>query len=164
LPALRVKARSSSGETAQKDVGSVTKLALFTGGNRYGGRDTDKGGGDWPKPGVRTFVEDTNHTWGDFSNMNGGSFPPHQTHRTGNSADGHFSGYNARDAATAATIIGDLNTYGTRIRTVYVTFAPNSVFANAIANVTLNDGRAAKSVIRNVGGHTTHFHWEVTDN
>lgn len=161
---LRVKARSSSGETAQKDFGSVTKLTHFTGGNRYGGRDTDKGGDDWPKPGVRTFVEDTNHTWGDFSNMNGGSFPPHQTHRTGNSADGHFSGYNVRDAATAATIIGDLNTHGTRIRTVYVTFAPNSVFANAIANVTLNDGRAAKSVIRNVGGHTTHFHWEVTDN
>lgn len=161
---LRVKARSSSGETAQKDFGSVTKLTHFTGGNRYGGRDTDKGGDDWPKPGVRTFVDNTNHTWGDFSNMNGGSFPPHQTHRTGNSADGHFSGYNARDAATAAAIIGDLNTYRTRIRTVYVTFAPNSVFANAIANVTLTDGRTAKSVIRNVGGHTTHFHWEVTDN
>jgi len=161
---LRVKARSSSGETAQKDFGSVTKLTHFTGGNRYGGRDTDKGGDDWPKPGVRTFVEGTSHTWGDFSNMNGGSFPPHQTHRTGNSADGHFSGYNARDAATAAAIIDDLNTYGTRIRTVYVTFAPNSVFANAIANVNLTDGRTAKSVIRNVGGHTTHFHWEVTDN
>lgn len=91
------------------------------------------------------------------------TIPPHLSHQTGNSADGWFPGYNARDAATAATIIGHLNTYGTRIRTVYVTFAPGSAFANAIANVTLNDGRAASSVIKSAPGHTTHFHWEVND-
>ena len=95
--------------------------------------------------------------------MNGGPFPPHGSHQTGNSVDGWFAGYNERNAATAATIIGHLNTYGARIRAVYVTFAPGSEFANAIANVTLNDGRAATSVIRNVPGHETHFHWEVTD-
>lgn len=122
------------------------------------------GGDDWAKPGVATFINGAGLTWGDFSNMNGGPFPPHQTHRTGNSADGWFDGYNARNAATAATIIGHLNTHGTRIRAVYVTFASGSEFANAISNVILNDGRAATDVIRNVGGHTTHFHWEVTDN
>lgn len=161
---LRAKAQSSSGETAEKDFGPVTKLVRFTGGARYGGRDEAVGGDDWAKPGVVSFIGGAGLTWGDFSNMNGGPFAPHQTHRTGNSADGWFAGYNARDANTAATIIGHLNTHGRRISAVYVTFAPGSVFANAIANVILNDGRAASNVIRNVAGHTTHFHWEVTDN
>lgn len=160
---LRVRARSSGGDTAERDFGPVTKLVLFTGNGRYGGRDTGVGGDDWAKPTVSTLIEGPGLTWGDFSNMNGGSFPPHQAHRTGNSADGWFSGYNARDAATAATIINQLNTHGLRIREVYVTFEPDSAFSNAIANVNLNDGRAATSVIRNVGGHTTHFHWEVVD-
>jgi hypothetical protein len=161
---LRVKARSSSGETAQKDYRPVTKLVRFAGNNRYGERDTARGGDDWPKPGVRAFIAGAGLSWGDFSNMNGGPFPPHQLHQTGNSADGWFANYNVRNAATASTIIGHLNTHGRRIRTVYVTFAPNSTFANAIANVTLNDGRAASAVIRSVAGHGTHFHWEVTDN
>ena len=160
---LRVKARSASGQTAQRDFGAVTKLVLFTGGTRYGGRDAAVGGDDWVKPTVRTLLPGTGLLWGDFSNMNGGPFSGHTLHRTGNSVDGWFAGYNVRNAATAATIIGHLNTYGMRIRAVYVTFAPNSAFANAIANVTLNDGRSASAVIRNAGGHTTHFHWEVTD-
>lgn len=161
---LRVKARSSSDETAEKDFGPVTKLTRFTGGNRYGGRDGAVGGDDWAKPGVRAFIDTAGLIWGDFSNMNGGSFAPdHQTHQTGNSADGWFAGYNARNAATAATIIGQLNTHGTRISTVYVTFGAQSEFANAINGVTLNDGRAATDIIRNIGGHTTHFHWEVTE-
>lgn len=160
---LRVKARSSSGETAEKDFGPVTKLVRFTGTNRYGGRDADVGGDDWAKPTVRVLTANTSHTWGDFSNMNGGPFPPHSSHQSGNSADGWFSGYNARDAATAAAIIAHINTHGRRIQTVYVTFAPGSAFANAIAGVTLADGRAATAVIRNFGGHTTHFHWEVPD-
>ena len=161
---LRVKARSSSGETAEKDFGPVTKLVRFTGTNRYGQRDPGRGGDDWAKPTVRAFVAGAGQTWGDFSNMNGGSFvPDHTSHQTGNSADGWFDGFNARNAATAATIIGQLNTHGTRIQTVYVTFAAGSTFANAIANVTLNDGRLANTVIRNWAGHTGHFHWEVTD-
>jgi hypothetical protein len=162
---LRVKAKSVKGETAERDFGNVTKVIRVTGINRYGGRDEARGGDDWAKPQVGTFIQGAGLTWGDFSNMNAGSFAPdHASHQTGNSADGHFAGYNDRNAATAATIIGHLNTHGTRIRTVYVTFTPTSAFATAIANVTLNDGRAANQVIRNHGGHTTHFHWEVTDN
>ena len=95
--------------------------------------------------------------------MNGGPFPPHQLHQTGNSADGWFAGYNLRNAATAATIVGQLNAYGTRITNVFVTFAAGSAFASALVGVQLDDGRMADQVIRNVAGHTTHFHWEVTD-
>ncbi|WP_447007158.1 carboxypeptidase-like regulatory domain-containing protein [Saccharothrix isguenensis] len=158
---LRVRATSSSGETAEKDAGTATKLVRFTGANRYGERDATVGGDDWALPTVRTFIDGAGQRWGDFSNMNGGPFAPHSSHRAGTSADGWFSGYNDRNAATAATIINQLNTHGTRIRTVYVTFAAGSAFAQAIAGVTLNDGRAATAVIRNHGGHTTHFHWEV---
>lgn len=161
---LRAIARSSSGEMAQRDFGPVTKLVRFTGANRYLGRDGNRGGDDWAKPTVRVLIAGAGQVWGDFSNMNGGSFAPdHTSHQTGNSADGWFDGYNARDADVAATIIGHVNTHGRRIRTVYVTFAPNSAFANAIAGVTLDDGRAATEVIRNFRGHTGHFHWEVTD-
>ncbi|NUT95579.1 MAG: carboxypeptidase regulatory-like domain-containing protein [Saccharothrix sp.] len=158
---LRVRARSSSGETAERTVGAVTKLVRFDGGNRYGGRDTAVGGDDWARPTVKSFIDGAGQTWGDFSNMNGGPFAPHSSHQSGTSADGWFAGYNNRDAATAATIIGHLNTHGTRIRTVYVTYAAGGTFAQAIAGVTLNDGRAATAVIRPYGGHTTHFHWEV---
>ena len=158
---LRVRATSSSGETAEKDAGTATKLVRFTGANRYGQRDPAVGGDDWALPTVRTFIDGAGQTWGDFSNMNGGPFPPHASHRVGTSADGWFTGYNNRDAATAATIIDQLNAHGTRIRSVYVTFAAGGAFAQAIAGVTLDDGRAASAVIRNIGGHTTHFHWEV---
>lgn len=158
---LRVRATSSSGETAEKDAGTATKLVRFTGANRYGGRDGAVGGDDWALPTVRAFIDGAGQTWGDFSNMNGGPFAPHASHRVGTSADGWFTGYNNRDATTAATIIDQLNAHGTDIRSVYVTFAAGSAFAQAIANVTLADGRAATAVIRNIGGHTTHFHWEV---
>jgi len=161
---LRVKAKSSSNEEAEKDGGSKEKLVRYTGTSRYGGRDEGLGGDDWAKPTVKAFIDArSGFSWGDFSNMNGGPFAPHSSHRTGNSADGWFSNYNNRDAATAQTIIGQLNSYGSRITTVYVTFAPGSAFANAIATVDLNDGRHARDVIRNFGGHTTHFHWEVSE-
>jgi murein endopeptidase len=101
-------------------------------------------------------------TWGDFSNMNGGPFPPHASHRLGLDADGWFPGYNARDAATAATIIGHLNSAaGSDITAVFVTFEQISTdpFWQAIRTVVLSDGRRARDVILPVGGHTTHFHW-----
>ncbi|RIH90383.1 hypothetical protein Mterra_00451 [Calidithermus terrae] len=165
---LRARAKSQNGEEATEEFGAVQKLVRYTGANRYGGRDEGVGGDDWVKPSVRTVIEHfAGLTWGDFSNMNGGPFPPHQTHNDGNDADGWFNGYNARDAATAQTIIGHLNdaTYGSRILTVYVTYqqANGNAFWEAIRNVTLNDGRQARDVIRPLGGHTTHFHWIVSE-
>lgn len=165
---LRVKAQSTKGETATKTIGSVQILARYTGNNRYGGRDAAQGGDDWVKPSVKTVTEAFGAiNWGDFSNMNGGRFAPHASHNTGNDVDGHFAGYNARDAATANTMIGFLNdpTYGSQITLVFVTYArtPTDPFWNAIMNVTLADGRAARDVIQPVGGHGTHFHWRIAD-
>jgi len=97
--------------------------------------------------------------------MSAGRFPPHNSHQTGNDADGWFNGYNTRDAATAATIVGHLNQAGGRITMVFVTYQsqPGNAFYDAIRNVILNDGSAATARIRPAPGHTTHFHWRITD-
>jgi hypothetical protein len=180
---LKVVARSANGLQSERVFGSVPKLVRYTDANRYGnGRDAAVGGDDWVKPSVRTVAEHfSGNVWGDFSNMNGGRFSPHATHKTGNDIDGKFTGYAARNQSVAQTIIGQLNddTYGSRIEKVFVTFnAPgaqrrdcengqqdtnHSGFWQAIQNVTLDDGRAATDVIRPVKSHCTHFHWVVSD-
>lgn len=163
---LRAKAVAASGaETTSTYAVSPQILIRHTNNARYGGRDGGEGGDDWVKPSVDDVVAHYPIVVGDISNMNGGRFPPHGSHRTGNDVDGWFNGYNARDAETAATILGHLNdaTYGSRITTVFVTFVrdPMDAFWNAIRNVTLADGRRARDVIRAVGGHTTHFHYRI---
>lgn len=164
---LRIKATSADGEEITRDIGAVNILARFAGNNRYGGRDSDQGGDDWVKPDVKTVVESFNaNTYGDFSNMHGGTFPPHGSHTTGNDVDGWFAGYNNRDANTAKIIIDQLNSAdGSNVSLVFVTYQtiPTNPFWNTINNVTLNDGRFAPDVIRPLGGHTRHFHWRVAD-
>jgi hypothetical protein len=189
--ALRVVAKTKptfalpQGLKNVRTFGSVPKLVRYSNANRYGGRDADKGGDDWVKPSVRPVAEHfAGINWGDFSNMNGGPFPPHASHKTGNDIDGAFAGYAARDAATAATIIEHLNddTYGSRIQRVFVAFnrpgtpranwlrceggpdtSAHGAFWNAIQGITLDDGRLASAVIRPVRDHCTHFHWVISN-
>jgi|GEM_PF-1724432 len=164
---LRVRAQSQNGEEVTEEAGSVQILRQVQGVPRYGQRDEAEGGDDWAKPSVADLVEQYNGlTWGDFSNMNAGAFPPHASHRSGNDGDGWFAGYNAIDAATASTIIDHLNEAdGSQITSVFVTYQAQdgNAFYDAIRDVTLDDGRAATDVIRPVGGHSTHFHWRVAD-
>jgi hypothetical protein len=161
---LKVVAGSANGLRAERVFGSVPRLVRYTDANRYGnGRDGTVGGDDWVKPSVRPVAEHyAGNLWGDFSNMNGGRFSPHSTHRTGNDIDGKFAGYAARNASVAQEIIGQLNddAYGGRISKVFVTFnapgaqplacenghqdANHSGFWHAIQNATLDDGRAAR--------------------
>ena len=98
--------------------------------------------------------------------MNGGHFPPHGSHQTGNDVEGWFPGYNARNNATAATILSHLNdtTYGSRIDRVFVTFerVATDPFWAVIQNMTLPDGRLARDVILNATGHKTHFHYRIS--
>lgn len=60
---LRVRATSSSGETAEKDAGTATKVVRFTGANSYGGRDAAVGGEDWAFPTVLSFIDGAGQTW-----------------------------------------------------------------------------------------------------
>ncbi|MBA2518359.1 MAG: hypothetical protein H0V24_01710 [Chloroflexia bacterium] len=172
--ALRVKARSKDDGEVEQQAGGAVILVRYTAGNRYGNRDAANcgkskypcGGDDWVLPDVKKVLEHfPDNNWGDISNMNGGKFPPHAGHVSGNEADGHFAGYNERNAAVAKTIIGHLNdsTYGSRITKVLVTYSrkPCDKFCKAIKGVQLADGRMASEVIRPASGHGTHFHWSV---
>jgi hypothetical protein len=175
---LRLVVKTRRGRSAYKDWSPVMLLTRYTGTNRYGQRDRTVcldldgkpttyqcGGDDWVLPSVKPVLAHyAGISWNDLSNMNGGPFPYHMNHAAGFDADGWFPGYNARDAATARTIIGQLNdaTYGSRINTVYVTYSYTGAFWNAISNVILDDGRRAPDVIQSVPGHETHFHWVVT--
>lgn len=162
---LQVSAESKNGEKSVRNVGSLPKLVRYQGANRYGQRDVADGGDDWVRPSARTVVAHfSGIQWGDFSNMNGGVFAPHASHRLGRDVDGFFSGFNNRDAQTAATILGHLNDpLGSRISVVWVTYSKTAhkEFYDAIKNVTLNDSRKAIDVIRSIPGHSTHFHWRI---
>lgn len=146
-----------------REVVTLPRLTRYNNANRYGGRDEATfGGDDWLLPTVRTVIgQVTSATWGDFSNMHGGSFAPdHSSHRDGTSADGWIDGYDARDAGVAQRLINIVNALGRRIRLCYVTFT--TAFTNAISGVTLSDGRAATSVFLDYSDHGDHFHFEVT--
>ncbi len=171
---LRVTGETKAGAQGERDFGPVPLLVRYTDRNRYGGRDEGNcigvtpaypcGGDDWVLPSVKTIAEHFDGiTWGDFSNMNGGPFPKHKGHRDGTEVDGHFAGYNERNAATARKMIEYLNddTYGSHIRIVYVTFPARPGFWNAIKDVVLDDGRRARDVITDAAEHDTHFHWSL---
>jgi len=159
-----IQATSKDGATAHKSMNAMSALVLFTGASRYDGRDVEQGGDDWLLPSVRAKVDELGSlTWGDFSNMNGGIFEPHQLHRDGHSADAWIDGYNNRDAATADALIALLNGgLANRIRFMYVAYrrSEGNAFYNAIRGRTLTNGRKVENVILPDAQHTTHFHLE----
>ena len=163
---LKLVAVADAGYSAEKDMGSVQLLDRWTGADRYGGRDAHRGGDDWLTAAARGVCSAVSVSWGDFSNMNAGSFAPdHRSHTKGKDADGWYAGYSARDAASAAKMLALLNTEGvsSKVQTVYVTHTPSpgNAFYDAYQDVRLADGRKATSVIQNYPGHTTHFHWNM---
>lgn len=163
---LKLFAKADDGSTAEKDLGSLSLLDRFTGGDRYGQRDVNRGGDDWTSATLRDVAKAANVRWGDFSNMNAGSFQPdHNSHRQGKDVDGWYTGYNARDAAAANDMIALLDTPGvqSKVLIVYVSHkkADGDPFYDAYKDVTLADGRPARKVIQNFPGHVGHFHWHV---
>ncbi len=161
---LVIQATSKNGASAHKSMSAMSALILYTGLSRYDGRDADQGGDDWLLPSVKKKVDELGSlSWGDFSNMNGGVFPPHQLHRDGRSADGWIEGYNSRDANTADALIALLNGgLANKIRFMYVAYrrSEGNAFYNAIRGRTLTNGRKVENVILPDAQHTTHFHLE----
>ncbi|MBN8439818.1 MAG: penicillin-insensitive murein endopeptidase [Candidatus Accumulibacter sp.] len=163
---LKLVAKADDGRSVEKDMGSVQLLDHWTGTDRYGGRDDNRGGDDWLTAVTREVCKAVTVKWGDFSNMNAGSFATdHSSHTKGIDVDGWYAGYNARDAAAATKMIALLNTagVGNKVKIVYVTHTAiaGNAFYDAYKDVTLADGRKAKKVIQNWGGHESHFHWNV---
>jgi hypothetical protein len=170
---LRVRAISAKGGDATSVYGKVKQLSRYMAENRYPSRDPGNctglpvdyrcGGDDWALPEVRRFIEQyENVAWNDFSNMNGGPFPPHSSHDLGVDVDGWFDGYDNRNASVATKLIEMVNRGKERsVRVVYVKFTPE--FQNAITNVKLADGRPATQVFHNDAGHGGHFHFRLSE-
>jgi hypothetical protein len=165
---LQAAVKVEGGSESTYEGPSALPVLAFFSGNRYGtDRDEDEGGDAWVKPSVKEVAEHFGLHYNDFSNMHGGRFPPHLSHQTGNDVDLRFAGYAARNAATAAALIAQLNdpTYGSRFQAIFVTFeqVASNPFWQAIRNVTLNDGRLARNVIRPAPLHADHAHWRISD-
>lgn len=167
---LRVRAVSASGATAVLPVAPAYRpLGLYTGTNRFGsaGRDGEQGGDGWARPAVLQWAQAaSSHATGstfqfnDFTNMNGGKFPIHCTHRDGETVDVTFSGLPNKDAAAAARLLAFLNgPYGAQVARVQTTYSSSGAFGRAIANAgMLTDGRRASEVVSILAGHPTHMH------
>ena len=163
---LRVRARSSGGEVAERDYRDVLTLVRYTKANRYFIGEEHQGGNDWVRPAVRAYVEQLEGVLaGDFSNMNGGPFPPHISHQSGTDIDLWFEGYNNLDATTAERLLAIINQpeHVARIQAIFVAYkrVDGDPFFDVIKGVTLADGRPAAAVIYAEPEHYTHFHLRV---
>ena len=161
---------------------SVQLLVEYSRTNRYGqppsGQDDSSFlpsghpafGDNWVLPSVKQVLEQFDNSkvfYNDFSDMNGGNFPPHRDHEYGNEVDVQLPEKgpltNKRDEYLAREIIRQLDSaVGQHISTAYLTLIDAPKFKNAIAGVTLCDnGRPATKVIKQADRHEDHFHWIV---
>src|SRR5690606_7615654 len=105
---LRVRVTTTAGDEAVAEYDTpVVKLVLYRGENRYLLDEEGRGGNDWVQPSARAIVAGWQDVQiGDFSDMNGGPYPPHVSHQKGLDVDVWFFGYNEMDAYTAETLLG----------------------------------------------------------
>ena len=181
----RLVARSGT-QVAQTQLRSIVKVVLSPVQFRYGTRDPGDcvgtvppyrcGGDDWvqsvAKADAIALSGVVGFRWNDYSNMNGGTFPPHGSHTLGLDIDGRFetdSAYrlslssSTGAATTVARLVAAINqmnalplTYA-RVQTVFVVVTPQ--IRAALQGVVLNDGRPAASVIVHDSSHVDHFHF-----
>jgi hypothetical protein len=188
---LVVQATTASGITiGPTGVGAFEKVVRFTGQNRAGaGRDLADctglkpsdapvnqspfpcGGDSWSEPRVRSWaLNRANVQWNDFSNMNGGFFPPHEGHREGRTIDGLTPGYLNMDANAAQALIDMLNERNPEaVERVFVSFSivnadcratrtplPGNEYYQVLLKSKVGT-RPATAVIQNLAGHCDHF-------
>jgi hypothetical protein len=164
---LRVRAVSDDGREATSDYlpEGIWKLIFYRGQNRYlsGDMYPERGGNDWVQPAVNTIIA----SWegvqiGDFSDLNGGPFPPHVSHQLGLDIDVWFPGYENHDAYAAEMLLTliDSEPVLSHLDLIFVAYSQTDgdPFWEAIREVTLSDGRTAAQVIHPEPGHTGHFH------
>ena len=164
---LRVRAIADDGHEAAYDYrdGAIWKLIRYRGENRYltGDQFPELGGNEWVQPAVNTIIAGWQGVQiGDFSNLNGGPFPPHITHQRGLDIDVYFTGYENHDAYAAQTLLAliDNPTVLAHLDVIFVAYSQTDgdPFWEAIRNVTLSDGRPASQVFYPEPDHTGHFH------
>lgn len=166
---LRLRATAASGATATRRVGTFPTLVYYPGDNRYGSalHDPEQGGDAWARWSALQWALDVSadplssaFLFNDFANMNGGKFPIHCTHRTGEIVDVTYVGLPSKSAEAAQYLIDVLNgPHGARVERVQTTYALGDSFGQVIADAgTLADGRRALDVVGILSGHPTHMH------
>ncbi len=168
---LRVRVTAADGREAlyaSSELNDIGKLVRYTADNRYFVGEEEQGGNSWVTPNVKTLAEQLPDVqYGDFSNMNGGFFPPHVSHQRGVDIDVWFFGYNDLDGAAAQFMLDLLNRPGIieRVELAFVAYAQTDgdPYWEVIRDVVLTDGRPAGDVFLPEPDHDTHFHlrlWE----
>ena len=164
---LRVRATADDGRVATYTYrdGAIWKLIRYRGENRYltGDMFPEMGGNEWVQPAVNTIIAGWQGVQiGDFSNLNGGPFPPHITHQRGLDIDVYVPGYELLDAHAAETLLSliDNQSVLTHLDIILVTYSQTDgdPFWEAIRDVPLSDGRPASQVFYPEPEHTGHFH------
>ncbi len=171
---------------------SVQKLVRYAGTNRFGNvrpnqpdpRDKDTcgvgsldsypnypcGGDDWYRPYFTGVLSQLNANanalaYNDFSNLNGGRFPPHKGHRRGDGVDVRFvnAALQRRDAAHLDALVALLRTdAGRHVIQVGTAFGPD--FAEALQRadqLVLANGKHPSQVIKRWDSHTDHMHFDL---
>lgn len=167
---LRLKARTSDGREAVRgaDYRYIKKLVRYTADNRYFVGEEQQGGNGWVTPNVKALAEQLPDVqFGDFSNMNGGPFPPHFSHQLGVDIDVWFFGYNNLDAEAARFMLDLLNQPGVieRVDLLFAAYTQTDgdPFWEEIRDAILLDGRPAGEVFVPDAGHTGHFHLRLRE-
>lgn len=183
---LRVQANNGDTVTKQYEVLPILVRHDVAKENRYfccNATAVEPDGGDeWIRPELRWLPRhlaenhDTkNLVVGDTSNMNGGVFYPHITHRDGRDTDIDFTGYDSLDSGAADVLIGILNDdllrphiaqmliwCGERkveedVDPPYDPNSPNEL-CEILSTVTLNNGERASKYVTHKRGHWGHVH------
>ena len=167
---LRLKVRTADGREAVRgaEYRFIEKLVRYTAENRYFIGEEAQGGNSWVTPDVKALAEQLQGVeYGDFSNMNGGSFPPHVSHQRGVDIDVWFFGYNDLDAEAARFMLDLLNQPGIieRVDLLFAAYTQTDgdPFWEEIRDVTLLDGRPAGEVFLPDAEHTGHFHLRLRE-
>jgi hypothetical protein len=196
---LRVKVTTSQGRTDTKDwTPMVQKLIWYSGSNRRGTNrelntcvvkagsswpDFPCGGDSWALPSAVIVSSNlANVIYSDFSNMNGGHFPDHDSHQLGNDVDGLFGATDATrwfavNKRAAEELIALLNSsVENQIDFIYITYSAGTEFWQTIRNAVLDNGTRVvpadvvqgvesggnsnmrRGRIRNWPGHVDHWH------
>jgi hypothetical protein len=126
---LQLRARTANGlEAIGSYVPAVTVLGRYDRNARCGTtRDEEWGGDDWARREILSYITDkfAGVTYNDFSNLHGGGFPPHASHRRGQSIDAKFAtpNYVKRDEAVFHKLLDlALEDTESRIKEFYVTY------------------------------------------
>ncbi len=168
---LRLRVQTETGSEVTKTWSrSLPVLTRVTGLQRYSLRDDSEGGDDWGGINIQTVLTDlgSNFFVNDISNMHGGRFLPHVSHKKGVDADFRIGSNTAAVGEDVVRLLVSAldnlsaSTFA-KIKFIFLTYeigdAENSL-TQYIQGARIQD-RMATDILRYEPNHTGHFHLRV---